>query len=181
MNKLFSVLCLICFHSHAQNLYTPIRAGIGMEAFGTAPKAQLYAEALFGYKTRSFWSGQAGMGFLNAKRTLTYSFSGALTYDYLLNPYRRRSCNPAPGFNKIEVYLEAGPAMFFSDTKFNEGVFYVSKYGREPLFTPLGLAGLRFHLVTGKLIYMLKVRYTPSLTESRYATMAGVVLGFGWR
>jgi hypothetical protein len=112
MNKLFSVLCLIFFNSHAQNLYTPIRAGSGMEAFGTAPKAQVYAEALFGYKTRSFWSVQAGMGFLNAKRTLTYSFSGALTYAYLLNPYRRRSCNPAPGFNKIEVYLEAGLLFF---------------------------------------------------------------------
>jgi hypothetical protein len=69
--------------------------------------------------------------------------------------------------------------LFFSDTKFNEGIFYVSKYGREPLFTPLGLAGLRFHLVTGKLIYMLKVRYTPALKESRYASRAGVVLGFG--
>lgn len=181
MNRLFPVFLLICFNGFAQNLYTPVRAGVGLEAFGTAPKGQLYAEALFNYEPRSFWSVQAGMGLLDAKGSLIYSFSGDVTYSYLLNPYRRTQCNPVPGYSGFEVYLEAGAALFFCDTKFNEGFLYPSKYSREPLFTPLGLAGLRFHLVTDKLIYILKVRYTPALIESNYASMAGVALGFSWR
>ena len=71
--------------------------------------------------------------------------------------------------------------MIIRYTKFNESVFYVSKDGREPLFTPVGITGLRFHFVTEKRIYILKVRYTPALIESRYASVAGVALGFGWR
>ena len=181
MNKLFPVFFLICCNSFAQKLYTPVRAGVGLEAFGIAPKGQAYAEALFGYRAKSFWSVQAGMGLLYAKGSLAYSFSGALTYAYLLNPYRRTQCNPVPGYNSFEAYLEGGAASFFCDTKFNENLFFVPKEGREPLFTPLVLAGLRFHLVTGKRIYVLKVRYTPALIESRYASMAGAALGFGWR
>lgn len=181
MYKLFPVFFLLCCNSIAQKLYTPIRAGVGVEAFGIAPKAQLYAESCFGYKARSFWDVQAGAGLLDAKGTLTYSFSGALTYSYLLNPHRRTQCNPVPGYNSFETYLEAGVASFFSDTRFNDPVFYISKDGRQPLFTPLILMGLRLHFVTDKRIYILKVRYTPALMESRYASMAGVALGFGWR
>lgn len=181
MKKLFSVLFFISFNGFAQKLYTPIRAGAGVEAFGTAPQGQLYAESLFSYKKRSFWSTQTGLGLLYVKRTLTYSVSGSLTYSYILNPYHRTQCNPVPRYNGFEAYLEGGVALFFSDTKFNERIFHISEYGREPLFTPLGLAGFRFHFVTDKLIYILKVRYTPTLIESRYASVAGVALGFGWR
>tara|TARA_R110002124_G_scaffold71185_1_gene190740 strand:- start:498 stop:770 length:273 start_codon:yes stop_codon:yes gene_type:complete len=85
-----------------------------------------------------------------------------------------------PGHNSFETYLEGGIATFFSDTKFNENVFYVSKKGRELLFTPPALAGLRSHFVTDKRIYILKGRYTPALMESRYASIAGVALGFAW-
>ena len=181
MNKLFPLFFLICGNCFAQKLYTPLRAGVGLEAFGIAPKVQLYAEAFFGYKTRAFWNVQAGAGLLNAKGTLTYSISGALTYSYLLNPYRRTQCNPVPGHRRFETYLEGGIASFFSDTRFNEPVFYVSKDGRQPLFTPLVLAGLRLHYVTDRRTYILKFRYTPTLIESKYASVAGVALGFGWR
>lgn len=181
MYKLFPVFFLLCCNSFAQKLYTPLRAGVGLEAFGIAPKVQLYAEAFFGYKTRTFWDLQAGAGILNGSDHLTYSLSGALTYSYLLNPYRRTQCNPVPGFNGFETYLEGGVASFFSDTQLNESIPYVSKDGREPLFTLMVLAGLRFHFVTDKRIYILKVRYTPALIESRYASLAGVALGFGWR
>lgn len=181
MNKLLPVFFLLCSNGFAQNLYTPLRAGVGLEAFGIAPKAQLFTEIFFAYKARTFWDVQAGSGILNGSDYLTYTFSGALTYSYLLNPYRRTQCNPVPGFNGFEGYLEGGVASFFSDTKFNESIPYVSKDGREPLFTLLVLAGLRFHFVTDKRIYILKVRYTPALIESRYASVAGVALGFGWR
>jgi len=126
MYKLFPVFFLLCCNSIAQKLYTPIRAGVGGEAFGIAPKAQLYVESYFGYKARSFWDIQAGMGIVDGSDFLTYSFSGALTYSYLLNPYRRTQCNPVPGHRRFETYLEGGIASFFSDTRFNEPVFYVS-------------------------------------------------------
>ncbi|MCF2444443.1 hypothetical protein L0657_10795 [Dyadobacter sp. CY345] len=181
MYKLATLLCLICVNGFCQNRYTSVRAGVGVEAFGIAPQGQVYAEAFFGNLPRSFWNVQAGLGIIDGSDFLTYSFSGALTYSYLLNPYRRTQCNPVPGHNNFEAYLEAGVASFFCDTKFNESMFYVPKTGREPLFTPLGLAGLRFHFVSEKFIYILKARYTPALIESRYASVAGLAVGFGWR
>lgn len=181
MNQYFPLFFLIFSNGFSQRLYTPVRAGVGVEAFGIAPKGQVYAEAFFGYKPRSFWDVQAGMGLVGEHDFLTYSFSGALTYAYLLNPYRRTQCNPVPGYNSLEAYLEGGIASFFSDSKYNYNSFYVSENGRDPLLTPLALAGLRFHLVTRKLIYILKVRYTPTLIESRYASTAGLALGFAWR
>lgn len=114
------------------------------------------------------------------KRFSYFSFSGALTHSYLLNPYRWTKCNPVPGYKGFETYLEAGVGTLFSGTIFTEGVFYVSNNGREPLFTPVGIAGLRFHFVTDRRIYILKLRYTPALIESRYAFVAGAALGFGW-
>lgn len=180
MRRLIPFLLLIlCFESKAQSLYTPVRAGVGVEAFGTAPKGQFYAEAMFDYKRRSFLDVQAGMGLISGSDFLTYTFSGALTYSCLLNPYRRGQCDPVPGYNRLEAYLEGGIALFFCDTEFNSNVVFISKDQKEPLFTPLGLAGLRFHLVTGKLIYILKVRYTPALIESRYASIAGLALDLG--
>lgn len=181
MNKYLPLFCLLFSDGLAQQLYTPIRAGVGVEAFGTAPKGQVYAEALFGYKPRSFWGVQTGLGMIGDHDFLTYSFSGAITYAYLLNPYHRTQCNPMPGYNGLEAYVEAGLASFFCDTKFNDNIFYISEKEREPLLTPLALAGLRFHLVTRKFIYILKVRYTPALIESRYASAAGLALGFAWR
>ena len=181
MLKYLPVLYLCFLEGNAQSLYTPMRAAAGVEVFGITPRGAVFAEALFGYKARSFWNIQAGLGLVNGSDFLTYSFSGALTYSYLLNPYRRTQCNPVPGYNGFEAYLEGGVASFFCDTRYNKNIFYVSKKENEPLFTPLGLAGLRFHFVTEKLIYILKVRYTPSLVESRYASIGGLALGIGWR
>ncbi len=181
MNKYFPLFFLIFSKAFSQQLYTPVRAGVGVEALGTAPKGQVYAEAFFGYKPRSFWGIQAGLGLIGEHDFLTYSFSGAITYAYLLNPYHRTQCNPVPGYNSVEAYLEGGIASFFCDTKFNENILYVSDKGRNPFLTPLALGGLRFHLVTRKFIYILKVRYTPALIESRYASAAGLALGLAWR
>ena len=116
MNRLFPILLLICFNGFAQNFYTPVRAGVGLKAFGTAPKGQLYAEALFNYNAKSFWGVQAGMGLLDVKGSFIYSVSGALTYSYLLNPYRRTPYNPVPGYYGFEAYCEAGAALFFCNT-----------------------------------------------------------------
>ena len=181
MIKYLPLLFFCFFKGNAQSLYTPMRAAVGIEAFGITPKGAAFAEALFGYKPRSFWDVQTGLGLVSGSDFRTYSFSGALTYSYLLNPYRRTQCNPVPGYNSFEGYLEGGIASFFCDTRYNKNSIYVSRKEKEPLFTPLGLVGLRFHFVTEKVIYILKIRYTPSLIESRYASMGGFALGFGWR
>lgn len=181
MLKTIVVLLLTCSGGLCQPLYTRMRADAGVEVFGIAPQGSAYAEALFGYQSRSFWAVQTGLGLIGEQDFLTYSFSGALTYAHLLNPYRRSQCNPSPGFNRFEVYLEGGLASFFSDSKYNKDILYVLKNGKDAVFTPLALAGMRFHFVTGKFIYVLKIRFTPALVDSRYASVAGLTLGMGWR
>ena len=133
---------------------------------------------MFGYKPKSFWDLQAGLGLFNIRDYTTYSISTALTYNILLNPFRRKECWPHPGYNSFEAYLEGGAAIFVLDKYVNS---YFAFNDQQKVITPLGLAGLRFHFISERWIYILKVRYTPSLIESKLASVAGVALGIGWR
>jgi hypothetical protein len=172
------IFLFLSFPASAQ-FYTPVRAAIGAEIFGTSPQVQAYAEALFNYRKKSFLSVQAGLGRVAKTDFFSFSLSSALTYSYLLNPYRRKSCVPQPGYNTFETYLEGGLASFYVDTYDNS--HYMGNRYAQRLITPLALAGLRFHIVTGKWIYILKIRCTPAFSENKLASKAGVVLALGWR
>ncbi|MCE7041297.1 hypothetical protein [Dyadobacter sp. CY312] len=162
----------------AQPYYTPLRAAVGVEAFGTAPQRQVCTEVMFGYKSRSFLALQAGLGLYNISDYTTYSISAALTYNFLLNRYRKKECQPHPGHNVLESYFEVGTSAFLFDKYVN---VYFPPTDQQEQICPLALAGLRFHIVSTKWIYILKIRYTPSLVDSKVASVGGVAVGFGWR
>lgn len=162
----------------AQPYYTRVRGAFGAELFGVTPKGALIAEASFGYFKRSFWNVQAGLGAINKKNFRSPTLSGALTHCFILNPYKRKSCAPWPGNHLIESYFEAGIGGFAVD-RYDSGIH--SGNNKQRLLTPSALAGFRFHMVTGKWIYILKLRYTPPLLPNMLASQAGVGMGLGWR
>lgn len=178
MYKCIFLLLLVTFSVSAQS-YTPLRAAIGAEIFGISPQGQAFAEVFFNYRQRSFLNIQAGLGRVSQTDFFSFSLSSALTYSYLLNPYRRKSCVPHPGYNSFETYLEGGLAAFYVDT-YDNSQYMGNQYARR-LITPLALAGLRFHFVTEKWIYIIKIRSTPALLENKLASRAGVAIALGWR
>lgn len=178
MNKYILFFLFISFPASAQ-FYTPVRAAIGAELFRISPQGQAFAEVFFNYKKRSFLNSQVGFGRVSQTDFFSISLSSALTYSFLLNPYRRKSCIPQPGYNKFETYLEGGLAAFYVDTYDNSQ--YIGNQYTQKLITPLALAGLRFHIVNRKWVYILKIRCTPALSENKLASKAGVAIALGWR
>lgn len=163
--------------AYAQPAYTKLRAGISVEGAGIAPTAMVSAEIPFLYKYRSFCNFQTGLGFVGNKFSKSPSFTNALSYNFLLNRYRRSLCSPAPDYNRVEYYSEAG----FALSIFN----YV--YGGLPVrldkntnYTPMGFLGLRMHFVQRKWLYIVKLRLTPVL-DRPFAFWGGAAFGLGWR
>ena len=177
MPKYIFLFVLFSFQALAQSDYTRIRAAVGAEAFGSAPQGQVLAETLFGYQKKSFFGWQAGLGMVSAHNFFSYSLASSLTYSYILNPYRRKVCRPHPGYNSFESYLEAGLGAFYVDA-FDS---YPGDPYKQRLLTPLALAGLRFHLISERWVYIVKVRYTPALLENKLSSVAGVALALGWK
>lgn len=172
------ILFFCAQYAAAQPYYTRVRGAFGADAFGIAPKGAVTAEAAFGYLKKSFWNIQAGLGAITRSDFRSPAGSLALTHCAILNPYKRKSCIPQPGHYLIESYFEAGLGGFIID-RYDSAVYFGGN--KQRLLTPSGVAGFRFHIVSGKWIYMLKLRYTPSLLPNVLASHAGVGVGIGWR
>lgn len=179
MTKTFILLLFSAYAGYSQPYYTRLRAGLGGEARGISPRGQLYTELFFAYKARSFANVSAGVGIIEGRYLQTFSLSNSLTYCYLLNASKRNPCQPRPGFNRLESYLEAGGATFFVNS------FYLDKYTRRQqqyrALTPIAVLGVRLHFITRRWIYILKVRMTPALLDQRLAAKSGVAVAVGWR
>lgn len=176
--RYFLIVFICAQHAAAQPYYTRVRGAFGIELFGMTPIGAATAEASFGYFKRSFWNVQAGLGAVNKMTFRSPALSGVLTHCFILNPYKRRSCNPHPGNRLIEICFEAGLGGFLVD-RYDNGLY--SGTNRQRLLTPSGLAGFRFNVVTDKWIYILKLRYTPPLLSNILASHAGLGIGLGWR
>lgn len=176
--RYFLILFLYSQYAAAQPYYTHVRGTFGVELFGITPKGAVTAEAAFGYLRKSFWNVQAGLGAVNKGNFRSPTFSAALTHCVILNSYKRNSCVPQPGNYLIESYFEFGLGGFAVD-RYDNGLF--SGTNKQRLLTPSGLAGFRFHILTSKWIYILKLRYTPPLLHNVLASHAGVGVGIGWR
>ncbi|WP_439555478.1 hypothetical protein [Dyadobacter sp.] len=179
MPRLLTLLILVSLKCSSQPYYTRIRANVGAEIAGLAPQFAVMAEAITAYKPRSFAGIQAGLGWLERSGFKSPSLSAAGTYNFLLNPYRRKSCYPHPGNKSIEAYLECGLGAFFIDP-YDKNLNTVAKV-KHRFATPVALAGARFHFVSPKWIYVLKLRLTPAILKSRFDPVAGVCVGLGWR
>ncbi|WP_031530595.1 hypothetical protein [Dyadobacter crusticola] len=179
MQQVLIILLLLSFECSSQPYYTKIRANVGAEIAGLAPQLAITAEAITAYKPRSFAGIQAGLGWLERRGFKSPSLSAAATYNYLLNPYRRKSCIPNPGSNLIEAYLESGFGAFFVDPYDNNP--YRAVTVKHRFVTPSALGGVRLHFVSPKWIYILKLRCTPTLVKSKFDSVAGVSVGLGWR
>jgi hypothetical protein len=162
----------------AQPYYTPVRGAFGGEFYGISPRGAASAEASFGYLKKSHWNVQAGLGAISRRDFRSPTLSAALTHCFILNPYKRKQCVPRPGNYLIESYLEGGLGGFLVD-RYDNAVYYGSN--KQRLLTPSGIMGLRFNVVTGKWIYIFKVRFTPPLLYNDLASRAGVGVAFGWR
>ena len=173
------LLTLLSFPSLSQPFYTPIRAAIGGELGGVSPQFSVTANVATAYRKRSFLDIQAGLGWLDRAGFKSPSFSAAGTYCFLLNPYNKKACTPQPGYNFVEIYLEGGLAALLLDPYDNNR--FVNDDLQHQFATPLALGGLQFHLVSRKWIYRLKIRCTPALIKSKYASIAGLGVGIGWR
>ncbi len=175
----YLLLALFCSNvAVAQPYYTPVRGAFGGDLYGIAPKAAISAEASFGYLKKSHWNVQAGLGAITRSDFRSPSLSVALTHCFILNPYKRRPCVPQPGNYLIESYLEAGVGSFVID-RYDNAVY--SGTNKQRLITPSGIIGLRFNIVTGRWIYIFKLRYTPPLLPNSLASHAGIGLALGWR
>ena len=162
----------------AQPYYTQVRGSIGSDVFGISPKIAVSAEASFGYLKKSHWNVQAGLGAITRWDFRSPTLSASLTHSFILNPYIRRQCIPQPGNNLIESYAEVGLGGFLVD-RYDNTLY--SGDNKQRLLTPSGLMGLRFNVVTGKWIYILKIRYSPPLLRNDLASSAGVGVALGWR
>lgn len=155
-----------------------MRGAFGVDAMGISPKGAVSAEAAFGYQKKSFWNVLAGLGAINRRDFRSPTLSAALTHCVILNGYKRKACVPQPGNYLVESYLEGGLGGFMVD-RYDNGFYPGSKNRR--LLTPSALAGIRFHIITSRWIYALKLRYTPPLLPNSLASHAGVGIGVGWR
>lgn len=162
----------------AQPYYTPVRGAFGGDLYGIAPKAGISAEASFGYLKKSHWNVQTGLGAITRWDFRSPSLSAALTRCFILNPYKRRPCVPQPGNHLIEGFLEVGLGGFVID-RYDNAVY--SGTNKQRLLTPSGIIGLRLNIVTGRWIYIFKLRYTPSVLPNSLASRAGMGVALGWR
>jgi len=160
----------------AQPYYTKLRAAFSLEVLGFAPVAMFSSEVAFAYRSRSFWNAQAGLGFTGAYGALTPSVSSAVTHNFLLNPYHRSLCSPAPDYSGFESYLETGLALSIFDPYY--GGLPRDLY-KDTSFTPSALLGVRFHFVRERWIYILKLHFSPIL-DRKFEAWGGIGLGLGW-
>lgn len=172
------LLIILRSYASAQPYYTPVRGAFGGEFYGISPRIAATGEASFGYLKKSHWNLQAGLGAITRNDFRSPTLSGALMHCLILNPYRRSECIPEPGNHLIECYLEAGLGGFLID-RYDDAV--LSGNNKQRLLTPSGVMGLRMHVVTGKWIYILKIRFTPPLLPNDLASQAGVGVALGWR
>lgn len=173
------LIVILCSHYVvAQPYYTRIRGAFGVELNGITPRGAVTAEAAFGYLRKSFWNIQAGVGMINKRDFRSPAFSGALTHCVIINAYKRKACIPHPGNYLVESYFEAGLGGFMVD---RYDAVVSSGITRQRLLTPSALAGFRFNILTRKLIYILKLRYTPALLPNILASNIGIGVGVGWR
>lgn len=163
---------------NAQPHYTKPRAGFSLEALGIAPVAMFSAELPIIYKPKGFWNVQAGIG-ITGKVSSDYapSFSTAITYNFLVNPYLRNLCSPAPGFNRFESYIETGIAASIFESQYT---FIPQELYKNSLLRPAGIIGIRLHFIKNRWIYILKIRLTPFL-DSKFSVWGGAGIGFGWK
>ncbi|MCE7067073.1 hypothetical protein [Dyadobacter sp. CY326] len=176
--RYFLIVFFCSQHAVAQPYYTRLRGALGVELYGITPKGAVTAEAAFGYLKKSFWVVQAGLGAVNKKDFRSPTLSAALTHCFILNAYKRNSCFPQPGNYLIESYLETGIGGLAVD-RYDNGIY--SGNDNHRLLTPSGLVGFRFNMLTKRWIYILKIRYTPSLMPNNLASNVGVGVGLGWR
>lgn len=130
------------------------------------------------YTPKGFWNVQAGIG-ITGKVSSNYapSFATAVTYNFLLNPYHRNLCNPAPEFNRLESYLETGIAASIFESQYT---FLPQELYTNSLFRPVGILGVRLHLIKNRWIYILKIRLTPFL-DKKLQAWGGAGIGLGWK
>ncbi len=178
LSRYLLILFFCSQYATAQPYYTRMRGAFGADAYGIAPRAAITAEAAFGYLKKSFWNVQGGVGAITSARFRSPTVLAALTHCFVLNPYKRRSCIPQPGNYLVESYFEAGIGGFLVD-RYDNGLYY--NPDKQRLLTPSGMAGFRFHIVSRKWIYMLKLCYTPPLLPNALASHGGVGVGVGWR
>lgn len=166
---------LLIFPLKAQPLFTKLKAGYTLEMLGVGPGLTFSAEAPFSYRTQSFWNAQVGIGFSSNRNGLAPSLSGAVSHNFLLNPYYRSLCRPQPFYKRIEAYIESGVALSVFDPTY---ALVPDSFSEKTLF-PMGLLGMRFHFVGEKWLYMLKIRFSPVLGEA-ILPWGGIGLGMGW-
>lgn len=178
MLKLLTLFAVLASGLKAQPLYTKLRAGIGFEALGVAPVGMIFADMPFQYRSKGFWNSQFGIGNTESVSSrLTFSTSGAVTYNRILNPYYRSLCRPAPDYNHFESYLETGFALGIFDPYHHA---LPERLRSNSYFSPAGLLGVRLHYLTEKWIYFLKARVTPFL-DRQPNIWGAVAIGWGWR
>ena len=178
MLKLLGVLLVFVSALKAQPHYTKLRAGIGVEALGFAPVGMIFTDMPFSYRSKGFWNSQFGVGNTESNNSrLTFSMSGAVTYNWILNPYHRSLCSPAPAYNHFESYLETGFALGVFDPHHHALPEHLRS---NSYFSPAGLLGVRIHYVTERWIYFLKARLTPFL-DRQPNIWGAAAIGWGWR
>ncbi|MCE6991503.1 hypothetical protein [Dyadobacter sp. CY323] len=176
--RYFSIFFFCFQYAAAQPFYTRIRGGFGVDLYGITPRGAITAEAAFGYSNRSFWNVQAGLGAVSRANFRSPALSAALTHCVILNPYKRNPCFPQLRHYLIETYFEGGLGCFMVD-RYDNGIYLGTN--RQRLLTPSGIIGFRFNMLTGKWIYILRLRYTPHLLPNDLASYVGVGVGIGWR
>lgn len=175
---LFYLLFVLISPVKAQPYYTPLRAGFSLEVLGIAPVTMFSAELPVIYLPRGFWNLQAGIG-LTGKSSSYYapSFSTSFTHNFLLNPYHKNLCYPAPGYNRLESYLETGIAVSIFEAQYT---FLPQELNSKSHFRPAGILGIRFHLIKDRWFYILKFRLTPFL-DRKFKVWGGAGIGLGWK
>lgn len=169
---------LIAFCTEAQPRYTHMRAGFSIDAGGVAPVGAFSADIPFSYHKIGFWDIQAGLGLTRLDGSdASMAASTAITYNRILNGYQRNLCQPAPDYNRFEIYMETGTAVSFFNPK---GYDYETTRLEKYALLPMAVLGLRIHYVSSRWIYTFKPRFTPFLVKDM-PLWGGISLGMGWR
>jgi hypothetical protein len=154
-----------------------MRAGFSLDAGGVSPIAAISAEAPIRYHMNGFVNVQAGLGtssLTNADSSIALSLG--VTYSLILNGYRRSQCEPAPDYNRFEIYLESGLATSIFDPR----TLDANPNRLQHYFHPMAIIGIRIHDVSPKWIYICKPRFTPFLSKNM-PLWAGLSVGIGWQ
>ncbi|TDE17484.1 hypothetical protein [Dyadobacter psychrotolerans] len=179
MHRCFPLLILFSLRLIAQPHFTGLRGGITLNVLGTAPSTMISAEMPFSYRKGGFWNADAGIGLPSAgrKNNRPPGLEAGTTYNFILNPYHRSLCSPAPSYHSFETYLETGAALSIFEPS---SASLPNELYKNTYFSPMGIIGLRFHLVKPRWIYICKARMTP-LLDREFAVWGGFSLGLGWR